>query len=390
MQATFHESRPAARRRHSWFGQTTLFLMLLVIAGCQAVLPRPMSERDVLPDPVRLTHGFAEAGDAVFSPDMEWIAFRATPRGEATAQLYLARVRFDGDGEDRTVTGIGEPIRVTPRASRNATPVFSPDGNTLVFTSTADAVEDPLRDEAQAALNFDALADLFRVDGWQRNIAAADPRRGVNFAKYPIAPHAGFDGEATFTPDGQWLIFATDRGAPRTARDTHALIDLYAMRPDGTDLVRLTNQHGFDGYPSVSADGNMLAFQSDREEAGRYDLYIGRLERSADGTISGLTGVRPMDKGRNARHPTFHPSQNYLLFVSGREDARSMGNREIHQMRPDGTRKMQLTFDPAPDESPRLSADGTHLLFSSRRTPDGSRQVFVSRYLQPRRSAQPR
>src|SRR5690606_31013742 len=120
--------------------------------------------------------------EAVFSPDMQWIAFRGTPHGEATPQLYLARVTFEGEGASRLITGIGQPIRVSPRGSRNASPVFSPDGNSLVFTSTADAVEDPLRDEAAASLNYDALADLFRVDGWARNIAAADPRRGVNFA----------------------------------------------------------------------------------------------------------------------------------------------------------------------------------------------------------------
>lgn len=353
------------------------------------MLPRPMSESDVLPEPIRLTHDFTDAAEAVFSPDMQWIAFRGIPHGETTAQLYLARVLFAGEGSTRTVTGIGQPIRVSPRGSRNASPVFGPDGNSLVFTSTADAVEDPLRDEAQATLNYDALADLFRVDGWARNIAAADPRRGVNFTEHPIAPHAGFDGDATFTPDGEWIIFASDRAAPRSARETHALVDLWAMRPDGGNLVRLTDHHGFDGHPTVSPDGRTVVFQSDRREAGRYDLYIGDLERDADGSLRRLSNVREMDKGRDASQPTFHPRDRYLLYVSGREDRQSIGNREIYQMRLDGTRQLRLSFDPAPDEFPRLSPDGSYLLFASRRTPDGSRQVFVSRYLQPRRSTGP-
>ena len=39
---------------------------------------------------VQLTSGFEKAGEAYFSPDMNWIIFQATPKGQPQYQMYVA------------------------------------------------------------------------------------------------------------------------------------------------------------------------------------------------------------------------------------------------------------------------------------------------------------
>src|SRR5690348_14138231 len=43
-----------------------------------------------------------------------------------------------------------------------------------------------------------------------------------------------------------------------------ANLEIYAMNPDGTNIVRLTNNPGMDGFPIWSPDGTRIAFSSER------------------------------------------------------------------------------------------------------------------------------
>ena len=55
--------------------------------------------------------------------------------------------------------------------------------------------------------------------------------------------------------------------------------DLYLVRPDGTRLRRLTSGPGFERYPSWSPDGRWLAYISNRTKPrneGAYEIYIVR------------------------------------------------------------------------------------------------------------------
>ena len=50
------------------------------------------------------------------------------------------------------------------------------------------------------------------------------------------------------------------------------------MNTDGSDQIRLTNESAFDGSPSWSPDGSMIAFYSDRD--GNSEIYV----MNADGS----------------------------------------------------------------------------------------------------------
>src|SRR5690242_9096317 len=86
-----------------------------------------------LSDVVQLTKDFERAGEAYFSPDMNWIIFQATPKGEKQYAMYVARLLRSGD----RISGADVPVRISPPNSRNTCGFFSTDGKSLIFASTA-------------------------------------------------------------------------------------------------------------------------------------------------------------------------------------------------------------------------------------------------------------
>ena len=362
-----------------------LIPLLPLLAGCGVTPGKPRVEADVLRGVVQLTRPavFEDATGGRMSPDGDFLVFRATPVGEPAPQLYVARVLREGEDGDR-ITGLGTPVRVTPVGSRNDSPAFGPGGRTLLFASSAGT--DP---DLALRRGHDAAAEVYRVDDWQRTVAAADPRRGVDLARHPITRNGAFDGEPAVSPDGAAVVFSSARDAPGRVLDARSLIDLYAGDLDGERVVRLTDDPGRDGGAAFSPDGRSLFFHSDRH-FGRFDVY--RMDLQAGdgdgvprpGPVARLTRNRA-DASGDSRDPTVRPDGGVVVYVhQSPEDARA-GNTDLRQMQPDGRRDFPLTFGGAADDSPSFSPDGRHLIFSSKRTADGSRQLYVARYVRPRR-----
>ena len=58
-------------------------------------------------------------------------------------------------------------------------------------------------------------------------------------------------------------------------------------------------------------------------------------------------------------------------------------NYELYLMRADGTRKTRITFKDGFDGLPAFSPDGNWLMWSSKRSADGTTQVFLGRFVFP-------
>src|SRR5262249_46963717 len=58
-------------------------------------------------------------------------------------------------------------------------------------------------------------------------------------AEHKLMPTSGFDYNASFSPDGQWITFTSERNGSGQA-------DIYRVHPDGTGLERLTDSPALD------------------------------------------------------------------------------------------------------------------------------------------------
>ena len=73
----------------------------------------------------------------------------------------------------------------------------------------------------------------------------------------PLFGASGFDYNASFSPDGQWIVFTSERAGSGQA-------DIYRVRPDGSGLERLTNDPDLDDQAAMSPDAGHVAFVSTR------------------------------------------------------------------------------------------------------------------------------
>ena len=83
---------------------------------------------------------------------------------------------------------------------------------------------------------------------------------------------AGYDAEATVSPDGKRIVFTSERDGD---------LDIYTMDVDGTNVKRLTTELGYDGGAFFSPDSKQIVYRASHPktpaEIGRYkDLLADR------------------------------------------------------------------------------------------------------------------
>lgn len=353
----------------------------LLAAGCAQM---PTRESDTLTDVTQLTTGFERAGEAYFSDDMKWVIFQAAPRGESHYQMYVAALAAEENG---AVPTLGRPVRITPSPSRNTCGFFSPGGESIVFASTAgkedaDGTETDSgapRSSGHSRWDFSPGMEIFRADQWQPAMQTAEENAQFNFARHALTNNNAYDAECAISPDGKWIVFASNRDADPLQRQN---VDLYVMHADGTDVTRLTVAPGYDGGPFFSPDGKKLCYRSERAGNDLLQVFTADLVFDAyTGQILGLTNEQQLTSGKDVNWgPYWHPSGKYLIYASS---ALGHHNHELFMTRADGKRSCRITFASGFDGLPVFSPDGNFLMWTSNRTADDTMQVFVARFRFP-------
>lgn len=116
----------------------------------------------------------------------------------------------------------------------------------------------------------------------------------------PLVPNSALDYNATFSPDGRWIVFTSHRAGSA---------DIYRVHPDGSQLERLTDDPAFDDQGVLSPDGKSLAFVSSR--SGQADIWVLDL---ATHKLRNITN-HPAGDFR----PAWSPDGQWLAFSSDRD-----------------------------------------------------------------------
>jgi Tol biopolymer transport system component len=352
-------------------------MLALAVLSTGCVGP-PTKESDTLSGITQLTTGFSRAGPAAFSPDMRWLAFQAVPPNESQFQIYVAQVRY----KDDEIVGLGTPMRVTPPGTRNASVAFADDGRTLLFASSSGSESSggdlaPIVDGKTLGWSFPRGVEIFRVESWQSLIAMPEPGKPFDFTQgTKLTKFGAYSAEMSVDPKLGRIAFASSRGQGDD-------VDLYLMRPDGSRAVRITHAHGYDGGPAISPDGKRVLFRADRDSSGRLQLFKLDLvyDKSNPPEVVGTTRERQLTKNTHVNiAPVWHPAGRWVMYANNEQ---GNDNFELRLMRRSGAQDCRITFTKGFDGFPTFSPDGSRLLWSSKRTADGTTQLFVARFKVP-------
>jgi TolB protein len=235
------------------------------------------------------------------------IAFVSDKSGNK--EIYL----MESDGSRRQM--------VTRNGNINLFPAWSPDADSLVYTSYRGGAPD-LWTVSRGSSRGGRLLDV-----------------------------AGEKYRAVFGPlDGQVTVVMYREGNT----------DLFLARRNGRELRRLTRSRAIDVSPTWSPDGSRLAFASDR--SGTQQIYVRDM---ASGDTRRLTF-----EGKYNASPAWSPNGDWIAYA-----ARTGNSFDLYLVDPDSGYTRPLVIHPRTDEAPAWSPDGRKVAFTSSRR--GRRDLYT-------------
>lgn len=168
----------------------------------------------------------------------------------------------------------------------------------------------------------------------------------------PLLPKSLLDYNASFSPDGKWIVFTSER---------EGSADIYRVHIDGSGLERLTDDPAYDDQGALSPDGSQLAFVSSRG-SGSADIWVLDL---------GTGKARNLSNAPCSFRPSWSPDGRWIAFSSDRNTPirpaagrwEQLQDASLYVIQPDGKGLRRLTATGKFAGSPKWSPDGTRVVF---------------------------
>jgi len=342
-----------------------LLLTLLLLFPAAPMRAQEDQEARFLTRTRQLTFEGRRSGEGYYSPDGKRLVFQSErEEGNPFYQIYEL---------DLTT---GDTRRVSPGMGKTTCSFIRPQHDEILFASTHD-------DPNSLALQKQEIE--FRASGKERRYAwDYDPEMelyvevGRGGALKRLTNARGYDAEGSYSPDGEWIVFASNRAAySETLDDEKAallevdpsyFIDLYRMRADGTEVQRLTESPGYDGGPFYSFDGEWIVWRRFDEKGLTAEIWVAHPDGSAARAVTSF--------GAMSWAPYVPPSGKYIIFTTNKQ---GFAKFELYIVDFAGEREpVRVTWTDGFDGLPVPTPDGNGLTWTSNRR--GSSQLFTARW----------
>ena len=183
---------------------------------------------------------------------------------------------------------------------------------------------------------------------WLRPADTAAPVRVLR----QVTNTGGLSDYPALSRDGNLLAFASDRNEAGN-------LDIWVQQIGGRDPIRLTTDEADDSEPAISADGARVAFRSERSGGGIY------VAPSLGGDAALLA---PRGRG-----PRFSPDGRWIAYWEGRESADLLpGTARVFVIESGGGQARQIGADLAAALYPVWSPAGDEVLVLGRAAGSGA------------------
>lgn len=224
-----------------------------------------------------------------WSPDRRFLVF-TTYRNRNTQDIDMIEL------------ATGKRWTLVSQGGLNITPVLSPDGNSLAYSSS-----------------HEGNAELYRLDTRTK-------------ATQRLTTHASGDLSPSWSPSGRELTFTSDRsGGPQ----------IFLMSADGSNVRRLTFDGDYNAAPVWSPRGNWIAYVC-RTPKKEYKLCV--ITPDGQKHLQLTTGLGVDDS------PSWSPDGRHLVFSSTVE-----GKSQIYMINVDGKDLERITFTGTHNSAPSWS-----------------------------------
>jgi len=325
------------------------------------------SERDFLTRIRRLTIEGRRAGEGYWSRDGRQLVFQSEREpGNPFYQIYLMDMES------------GAATRVSPGQGKTTCSFINPETGDILFSSTH---HDPRSKQYQdEELKFRASGQERRYS-WDYDPEMELHLRTRQTGTLPrLTNRRRYAAEASYSPDGQCIAFASTRQAydrdltaaerKQLETDPSFFSEIYIMPADadGSGARRLTNVNGYDGGPFFSPDGKRIIWRRFDEAGLIADIWTMNLDGTDPRQIT--------DFGAMSWAPYIHPSGEYVLFASNKL---GFENFEVFMVDIDGKKEpVRVTYTDGFDGLPVPSPDGRQLAWTSSRGGGREGQLYLA------------
>ena len=324
-------------------------------------------ESDFLTNTRQLTFDGKRAGEGYFSNDGSLLVFQSE-RKESNPffQIFLMDLET------------GDVEAISPGVGKTTCAWINPDNNRVLFSSTQDDPNAEAEQKEELELRASGKERRYSWDYDEYYDIYAYDRTTAKYTN--LTNTKGYDAEACYSPDGKWIVFASNRqaydgsldeeGKKKFAVDPAWAIDLYLMKADGSEVTRLTETPGYDGGPFFSPDGKSICYRHFAENGATAEIMTMELDNKKTTPLTHLNAM--------SWAPFYHPSGKYLIFTT---NLHGFNNFELYLVDTQGKKApIRVTETEGFDGLPVFSPNGDQLVWTSNRTTGQKSQLFMANW----------